>query len=74
MEKPFDPKALAEKLKGKGLPIAEELVKDLEEALIEWISESVALTDSKLDDLAIPVLAAIKPLIDAQVAKIDGKA
>lgn len=73
MVKPFDPADLVEKLKGKGLVIAEEGVKILEDALIEWIKESVVLTDTKLDDIAIPILEAMKPFIDAQVAKIDGK-
>lgn len=73
MVKPFDPADLAEKLKGKGLVIAEEGVKILEEAVIEWIKESVVISETKLDDIAIPILDALKPFIDAQVAKIDGK-
>lgn len=73
MVKPFDPSDLVEKLKGKGLTIAEEGVEVVEEALIEWIKESVVLSDSKLDDIALPILEALKPLIDAQIAKIDGK-
>lgn len=73
MVKAFDPADLAEKLKGKGLIITEEGVKILEEAVIEWIKESVVVSETKLDDIAIPILDALKPFIDAQIAKIDGK-
>ena len=73
METAFDIKALAEKLKSKGLDVAEDGVKILEESLVEWINESVVLTPSKIDDIAIPVLMALKPLLDLQIDKIDGK-
>lgn len=73
METAFDIKALAEKLKSKGLDVAEDGVKILEESLVEWINESVLITPSKIDDIAIPVLMALKPLLDQQIDKIDGK-
>ena len=73
METPFAVADLVLKLKSKGLDIAEEGALILESSLIEWISESVALTPNPLDNLAIPVLAALKPLLEAQIDKIDGK-
>ena len=73
MDKPFQVTDLVEKLKAKGLPVVEEMAKDIEESVIEWIEESVKMTPSPLDDLAIPVIMALKPLIDAQIDKIDGK-
>lgn len=73
MTNAFEISGLVEKLKAKGLPLAEEAVQLVEESVIEWIQESVLLTPTLVDDLAIPVLAALKPMIDAQIAKIAGE-
>lgn len=70
MDAPFDTKDLVAKLKAKGLPIVEEMAKDVEQALVAWVEESVALTPNKLDDLTIPLLMAIQPYVEAQIAKI----
>jgi hypothetical protein len=73
MEKPFDPQALVEKLKAKGMSVAEEGVKISFIAIVEWLEESVVLTPGKYDDFAIPVLEALKPIVLDQIKKIDGQ-
>lgn len=73
MTKPFDTEALVLMLKEQGLPVVEEMAIKIEEVILTWIEESVKLSESKLDDLAIPIIQVLKPLIDAQIAKIDGK-
>lgn len=73
MDKAFDTKVLGAMLKEKGLVIAEEGLLVLEQVLFQWIEESVKLTPSQMDDVAIPFLELLKPLVEAQIKKLDGK-
>lgn len=80
MEKPFDLKDLANRIKvkssdvkGKALDFAEDEAKLVVEETLAWIQDSVIATENKVDDLAVPVLMVIKPVIMKQVDKIDGK-
>lgn len=73
MEKPFETKALAERLKAKGLDIAEEFVVVLVDETLGWVSDSVTMSESKVDDLALAVIPAVKPYIMAQIDRIDGQ-
>ena len=73
MEKPFDTKALAERLKSKGLDIAEEAAKIVVEETLGWVSDSVTMSESKVDDLALAIIPAVKPYIMAQIDMIDGQ-
>lgn len=74
MEKPFELKALVAKLKDKGLDVAEDGAKLLVESTLDWISESVLLSPSKVDDFAAVVIPAVKPFVMSALDKIDGKA
>lgn len=71
MENPFDTKVLAERLKAKGLGIAEDLVVVVEKETLAWIKESLKLTEGKLDDLLIPLIEVLEPMIDKQIDKIS---
>ncbi len=73
MEKAFDFKELGEMLKLKGVDVAEELLKVLAVTTIDWVEKSLILTESKFDDLAIPVAEQFKQLALAQIDKLDGK-
>lgn len=72
MEKPFDVKALGEKLKAKGLPALESGAELVAEAVFEWTEESIALHPNPYVKFALPVIGAIKPMIKEQIDKIDG--
>jgi len=67
----YDIKALGEKLKAKGLDVAEEAVKILVEETLVWVQEEALKSENKVDDIVAPVIAAVKPWILEQVDKID---
>ncbi len=68
MEKPFDVKDLKEKLKAAGLELAEENVKVLLPIFLDWVEDSVKMTQNKLDDFFVmarpQIEAALNPLIE----------
>jgi hypothetical protein len=73
MDKAYDIKALAEKLKANGLEIAEESAKIVVKATLEWIEESAKLSATPYDDLALVVMPQVKSFIDKAIDKIDGQ-
>jgi hypothetical protein len=73
MEKAFDIAVLAEKLKGRGLDVAEEAAKAIVEETVAWVKASVAMTENKFDDFFIVVEPMLLPEIMTQVDKIDGE-
>lgn len=73
MTKAFDTAALAERLKAKGLDVAEEAVKILVTETLDWTSESCLLHESPFVKMGAPVILAVKPIVLEQVDKIDGK-
>ena len=72
MEKAFDLKDLVGKLTAQGLPLAEEAAKLVVSSVLDWVQESVVISENKYDDFAIPVISAVKPFVMAQLDKIDG--
>lgn len=68
MEKAYDPKALIEKLKAKGIDAADHLAKDIIECVFEFGEESIKMSDNKFDDLLLQFMPAAK---DHLLAKID---
>jgi len=50
--KAYDFNVLLEKLKGQGVELGEEAAKVVIKALVEWLKESAALSENKIDDLA----------------------
>lgn len=72
MEKAYDLKVLAEKLKAKGLDVAEEAAKIIVEETLTFIVESAIKSENKYDDLLVAIVPVIKPHILSAVDKIDG--
>ena len=73
MEKAYDLKVLGEKLKARGLDLAEEGAKIVVEEMFSWLEESCKVSPNKYDDLLLVVMPIVKPEIMKQVDKIDGK-
>jgi hypothetical protein len=70
-KKPFDLKDLEAKLKEKGMPAVEGFAQAACDAVFEWLKESVELTPSKIDDLALVVIPPLKSYIDGKIAEIS---
>lgn len=74
MEKPFDTKNLVERLKGRGLEVAEELAEVLVSETMDWASESCAMHPNALvKAIGVPAVAMLKPIAMGAVDKIDGQ-
>lgn len=80
MEKPFDIKELGARIKAKSLDVkgvaldlAEDELKVIAEETLGWVQDSVIATENRVDDLAVPVLGILKPLIMKEIDKVDGK-
>lgn len=73
MEKAYDVKALVEKLKGKGLDLAEDAAKIAAESVLEWIQESAISSETKFDDILAALIPVVKGPVLEQIDKIDGK-
>jgi hypothetical protein len=73
MEKAYDVKGLVEKLKGKGLELAEDGAKIVVESVFEWVEESAKESATPYDDMALVVLPKVKELALQAVDKIDGQ-
>ena len=73
MEKAVDVKVLAEKLKGRGLDVAEEAAKVLVEEVLDWCSASVVLTENKFDDMAVAFIPQLKEAALKVVDQVDGQ-
>lgn len=72
MDKAYDIKVLGEKLKAKGLDMAEESVKILAESVFEWVEESASISPNIYDDLIKLAMPQIKEVVFKAVDKIDG--
>jgi hypothetical protein len=73
MEKAFDIKKLAEKLKARGLDLAEEAAKIVVEETLNWVEEGVSLSENKFDDLVKPFIPELKKAALELADKIDGQ-
>lgn len=73
MLKPYDLKDLAEKLKARGLDMAEEGAKIVIEETSKWVEESAELSPTPFDNIAVVVMPEIKKLALAAADKIDGQ-
>lgn len=73
MTKPFDVKDLAEKLKAKGFDVAEDAAKLVFDCTIDWVNESVVLTENKIDDMIVIAIPKIKEIAHGYIDKIDGE-
>lgn len=73
MDKAYDLKVLGEKLKGKGLDMAEESAKIVFESVVEWVEESASISPNLYDDMIKLVMPQIKKVVLEQIDKIDGE-
>lgn len=75
MEKAYDLKALGEKLKTKGLPIAEEALEaagaKVYLAIKEWAQESAVISEMKIDDIIAPFYNQLDAVVLPAIEKID---
>ena len=69
----YDLKVLAEKLRGRGLDIAEEAAGIVYVELKAWLKESALLSENKIDDVVVAFLDQLDPIVLPQIDKIDGK-
>ena len=72
MEKAYDLKVLGEKIKGRGLDLAEDSVKIVVEEIFAFIEESAKISPTPYDDIALIVLPQIKSKVLSIVDQIDG--
>jgi len=67
--------ALAEKLKEKGLTVAEEGIEKVASqvylAVKEWIQESALKSENKMDDMIAPFIGQLDAIVLPAIAKLD---
>jgi hypothetical protein len=73
MSKAFDIKDLGEKLKAKGLPVAEEALEEVYEAVKEWLLQGAAIQGGIVGGIVPVAVAAIDGFAKEQIDKIDGE-
>ena len=69
--KAYDTKMLLNKLKDRGLDVAEELAVVLVEEVFDWLAESALLSENKIDDILQVLYPVAKKAALEQVDKID---
>lgn len=73
MQKPFDPADLVNRLKGQGLDLAEDAAKLVATSVLDWVSDSVVVTDNKFDDMILAVMPVVRDFVLKEIDKLDGK-
>lgn len=73
MEKAYDLKALAGKIKGRGLDVAEEGAKIIIEETFAWLEASAGMSSNPYDDMAKVLYPLIKDKALGLADKIDGQ-
>lgn len=73
MEKAYDVKVLAEKLKAKGLDLGEEAVKLVVGETVDWAVESAQVSKTPYDDVIALVAPQLKKKALELADKIDGQ-
>lgn len=73
MVKAYDVKELVNKLKARGLDVAEEMAVVIIEETLVWVDESAVLSENKIDDVARLGIEPLKKLALKLADKIDGK-
>lgn len=73
MEKAFDIKVLADKLKKRGLDIAEEALMIVIDESVDWAVESAAKSENAVVKVVAPILVVAKPHLKEIADKIDGE-
>lgn len=65
-------KEISEGLKAKGLPLAEDAVQSVLVVLAEVTTKYIEQSESKVDDMALPIVKIIFGLAEKAADKIDG--
>jgi hypothetical protein len=73
MEKMSVGKMIVEELKKEGLDIAEDVAIKVVHVLFNVLEKAAVQSENKYDDLIIPLIPIIKPMVLKLVDKIDGK-
>lgn len=66
-------KIIVDEFKAEGLEIAEDVAVRLTKVAFRVVPKVVLATDTKMDDLLIPVLAVVEPHVMKALDKIDGQ-
>lgn len=74
MEKAYDVKVLLERLKAKGLDLAEKGLVDTLDTVNEWVGESAKLSATPLDDMAHGVGQPFVAFVKTKIDLLDGQA
>lgn len=69
----YDPKALAEAAKEKGLDNAEKVLGDAMEVIVEWYKKSAELSPTPFDNMGVLALGPVTEALKALIDKIDGQ-
>jgi len=69
----YELSSLMDRLKGKGLDLAEEAAGIVVKEVFAWVKESAAESENKYDDLLIAALSVAEPAIMEMIDKIDGE-
>ena len=72
-KKAYDVKVLMEKLKARGLDLAEEAAGMVVEEVADWVVESAAISKTPFDDVAAVVMPTLKKEAMKAIDKIDGE-
>lgn len=73
MDKAYDVKVLVEKLKGRGLDLAEDAAMIAVEEALVWLKDSAKVSENSYDDILMAVVPMFEAEIKKQIDKIDGK-
>lgn len=73
MEKAYDIKDLAARLKDRGMDVAEDAAGHALEVVLDWFEASATKSENKYDDLVIAILPMLKEEALKQIDKIDGE-
>jgi len=73
MEKAYDFGVLADRLKEKGMDVAEEAAKIAVGEMLTWLVDSAKLSENVYDDVLIAVIPLFEQTIGEQLDKIDGE-
>jgi len=73
VDKAYDLKGLTDKMKERGLDLAEDAALIVYESLQSWLIESAMLSENKYDDLLAVLLPSIDGYVKEQIDKIDKK-
>jgi len=72
--KPYSKELLIRELKGQGIDSdLEEVAGAIVNGVFTWLRLSALLSQTKYDDLAVPVYSLLQPIVDGAVDKFDGE-